>query len=145
MRMVRRWLMASMLLPLAAWGAEQADKADQAGPAMPSTDVGSIVQVMLALLVVLALILGMAWLLRRVGGFQRGGSGAIRMLGGLSMGQRERVVLVQVGETQILLGVAPGRVQTLHVLDKPVDVSGPHAGASFSQRLSQAIGRGSGQ
>ncbi|HKJ76808.1 MAG TPA: flagellar biosynthetic protein FliO, partial [Gammaproteobacteria bacterium] len=138
----RRWMAFPLLLPVVAWGAEQADKAEKASPAMPPADVGSIAQVMVALLVVLALILGMAWLLRRVGGIQRGGSGAIRVLGGMSMGQRERVVLVQVGETQLLLGVAPGRVQTLHVLDKPVDVSGPGAGESFSQRLSQALGRG---
>ena len=144
MTRLQRWLTAALFMPVLAWGAEQSEKAEKASPAMPSTDVGGVAQVMVALLVVLALIFGMAWLLRRVGGIQRGGAGAIRVLGGMSMGQRERVVLVQVGETQLLLGVAPGRVNTLHVFDKPVDVSGPNAGESFSQRLGQAL-RGGGR
>lgn len=139
---IQRWSVVPLLLPALVWGAEQTEKTQ---PVPEPMDVGSIAQVMLALLVVLALIIGMAWLLRRVGGIQRGGSGAIRVLGGMSMGQRERVVLVEVGETQLLLGVAPGRVQTLHVLDKPVEVNRSPSGESFSHRLSQALGRGAGQ
>jgi flagellar protein FliO/FliZ len=71
-------------------------------------------------LLVLALIAGIAWVLKRTGRFQMGAGGGLRILGGLSMGARERVVLLQVGETQLLVGVAPGRLQTLHVLEHPL-------------------------
>jgi flagellar protein FliO/FliZ len=77
-------------------------------------------QLTLAMLLVLGLILGIAWLLKRSGRFRMAAGGDLRIMGGLSMGTRERVVLLQVGETQLLVGVAPGRVQTLHVLDQPL-------------------------
>ena len=80
----------------------------------------SLWQLTLGMLLVLGLIMGIAWVLKRTGRFQLAAGGGLRILGGLSMGARERVVLLQVGETQLLVGVAPGRVQTLHVLDKPL-------------------------
>jgi flagellar protein FliO/FliZ len=43
--------------------------------------------------------------------------GEIAILSGVSLGPRERAVLLRVGNTRLLVGVAPGRVQTLHVLD----------------------------
>lgn len=83
--------------------------------------MASLWQLTLGMLLVLGLILGLAWLLKRSGRFQLAAGGGLRVLGGLSMGTRERVVLLQVGETQLLLGVAPGRVQTLHVLEQPLE------------------------
>lgn len=135
------WLIAAVwALPLQA--AETAARA-AAAPVEP-VGVGGLAQVLLALILVLGLIVGMAWLMRRMGGIGQGGSGAIRLLGGIPVGQRERVVLVQVGETQLLLGVAPGRVQTLHVLDKPVSVAPASSagGDSFAERLTAALKKG---
>lgn len=106
----------------------------------PVTGVGSV---FLALLLVVALIVGAAWLMRRMGGFQVGASGNLRVIGGLAMGARERVVLIQVGDTQLLVGVAPGRIQTLHVLDKPLP-SAPSApvSGSFADRLAGLLQQG---
>ena len=81
----------------------------------------SLWQLTLGMVAVLGLIMGIAWLLKRSGRFQMAAGGGLRILGGLSMGTRERVVLLQVGDTQLLVGVAPGRVQTLHILDKPLE------------------------
>lgn len=105
---------------------------------------GGMAQVVLGLLVVILMIVGIAWLARRFGNFQTTASGALRVIGGLSMGPRERVVLVQVGDRQLLLGVAPGRVSTLHVLDKPVPVAAsPAAGPdSFAARLAMILKQG---
>ena len=103
---------------------------------------GSMAQVALGLLFVLLLVIGVAWLLKRVGGFAVTGNGALKILGGLSMGARERVVLMQVGEKQILLGVSPGRIQTLHVLDKPINIDDKGTTApGFAERLSEAVAR----
>ena len=56
------------------------------------------------------------------------------------MGPRERVVLLQVGNAQLLLGVTPGRIQSLHVLDEPVSEYEINADASgFAGRLAAAI------
>ncbi|EQD42713.1 Flagellar biosynthesis protein, FliO, partial [mine drainage metagenome] len=42
--------------------------------------------------------------------------GALEILASMPLGAKERAVLVKVGDAQILLGVAPGQVNTLHVL-----------------------------
>jgi len=79
-------------------------------------------EVMLGLMAVVAAIVATAWIGRRVLRLQPGMDSRLRLVGGLSLGPRERIVLVQAGDTQLLVGVAPGRVQTLHVLDQPLAV-----------------------
>jgi len=46
--------------------------------------------------------------------------GNLRCIESIAVGMKERVVLVQAGEKQMLLGVAPGNVRTLHVFDQPL-------------------------
>ena len=88
--------------------------------AQPSAMTSGLLQVTLGLFVVLMVIAGAAWFARRFGHFNVAAKGNLRIIGGLQMGARERVVLMQVGEKQLLLGVAPGRIQTLHVLEEPI-------------------------
>ena len=103
----------------------------------------SLWQLTLGMLMVLALILGLAWVLKRTGRFQMAAGGGLRILGGLSMGARERVVLLQVGNTQLLVGVAPGRVQTLHVLEQPLPAAagGPQNTSGFSDQLGRFLNK----
>lgn len=136
----------AVLLLAGAWqipaaAAEVAKKAPTIADAAPAE---GILQVVMALVLVLLLIVGMGWLMRRVTAFSYGSGGVIRVLGGVPVGQRERAVLVQVGEQQLLLGVAPGRVQTLYVLPQPISVGGASTGAgeSFADRLSAVLKRG---
>src|SRR5665647_1396496 len=75
--------------------------------ASPVSD-GGMLQVMLGLGLVLAMIAGAAWLLRRFGGMARSSASAVKVIGGSAVGQRERVVLVEVGDTWLVVGVAPG-------------------------------------
>lgn len=105
--------------------------------------VGNLVQLTLGMLAVLLLLGGMAWLMRRSGRFTSGMHGALRILGGVSMGTRERIVLLQVGDQQLLVGVAPGRIQTLHVLDEPIAAEEQSAAEkpAFAQALDMALGR----
>jgi flagellar protein FliO/FliZ len=106
---------------------------------------GSVLQLLAGLAVVIGAIFGLAFLARRFGRFPTA-AGRLRVVGGLSLGARERVVLVQVGEQQLLLGVAPGRVQTLHVLAQPLPLAplAPAAsGEGFAERLA-ALMRGRG-
>lgn len=81
---------------------------------------GSLMQVTLSLLLVLGIVFAAAWATRRLRGFGRFGNSSLQVVTDLAVGAKERVVLVQVGKQQLLLGVAPGRVSTLHVLDEPV-------------------------
>ena len=100
----------------------------------------NIVQMIVGLILVLILVFAIAWLLRRVGGVSLTGGGALKVISGMSMGARERVVLLQVGEEQLLLGVSPGRVQTLHVLEKPIEVEQPAMSTSiFAGKLAEVL------
>ncbi len=101
---------------------------------------GNLVQTTLGLLVVLLLIGAAAWAFKRFGNIHVGAQGRMKIIGGISLGARERAVLLQVGEQQLVVGVSPGRVQTLHVLDKPVLVDEKPADTmSFSTRLQAAV------
>lgn len=82
--------------------------------------VGNYIQMFFGLLFIVALIMGMAWFMRRMGSMGGMAAGDLKVLGGLSVGQRERIVLVQAGDTQLLVGVAPGEIRTLHVMDEPI-------------------------
>lgn len=87
--------------------------------------IASLGQVTLALGLVLALIFVAAWLMRRLRGFGKTGTGALDVIADLPVGQKERAVLIRVGTQQVLIGVAPGRVSMLHVLDEPVAITPP--------------------
>lgn len=81
---------------------------------------GSLTQVTLSLLLVLGIVFAAAWLTRRLKGLGKFGNNGVQVITDVAVGTKERVVLVQVGKQQLLLGVAPGRVNTLHVLAEPV-------------------------
>ena len=77
----------------------------------------NVLQIMTYLILVIVIIVGSAWLFRRYGRVNSAANGDLKVIAGLSVGQRERVVLVAAGDVRLLLGVAPGQVQTLHVMD----------------------------
>ena len=99
-----------------------AHAASAAAAPAPASD-GGMLQVILGLGVVLAVIAGAAWLLRRFGGMPRGPGNAIKVIGGSSVGQRERVMLVEVADTWLVIGVAPGQVTALHSMPKGENVA----------------------
>ncbi len=111
-----------------------------AAAAMPA---GSILQAVAGLAAVLALVAVLAWLLKRFSGLRASGSGLIRVLGGAAVGQRERIVLVEIGGTWLLLGVAPGQVRALHTMPKTesagVPVAPQPADQGFAGRLRRML------
>lgn len=140
----RTLVLAGMLMSASVQAAGEADGASPATATDPMA-VSNLWQLTLGMIVVLGVMLGLAWLLKRTGKFQMAAGGNLKILGGLSMGTRERVVLLQVGETQLLIGVAPGRVQTLHVLDQPLEAQSQSAGGGFADQLGRMMGKGSTQ
>lgn len=119
----------------------------------PGLDAMAVARVVIGLLVVLLVILALGWTLRRMGAVTGSAAGQLRVLGGVSLGNRERAVLVQVGEEQLLIGVSPGRVCTLHKLPKPLEAAGSGPGArgggeapqGFAARLQQLMHQDAGR
>ncbi len=73
-----------------------------------------------ALLLVLGLIIGLAWLLKRMPGSGFRPADGLRVVASLTVGTKERVVVVDVNGEQLLLGVSPGGVRALHTLATPM-------------------------
>jgi flagellar protein FliO/FliZ len=87
-----------------------AQAAQAVSPADPG---GSLWQLFLGLALVLALVLGSLWVLKKLVTPRGEGAGLLRVIAGTAVGTRERVVIVEVGSTWLVLGVAPGRVSAL--------------------------------
>ncbi len=81
--------------------------------------LGYSLRVVLMLLIVLAAVVGMAWLLRRFTSGHNSAGDALKIVGGVAVGSKERVVLVELRDTWLVIGVAPGQVNMLYSLPKP--------------------------
>jgi flagellar protein FliO/FliZ len=75
-----------------------------------------LANVTLGLLAVLALIFALAWLYRRYGNYTPFNRADIQVLGGVSLGSREKAVLLEVEGTRLLVGVATGHISTLQTV-----------------------------
>ena len=117
-----------------------------ASPASIESNVPAtgFLQVVVALGLVLAAIAAFAWFLRRISPGAMGGRGWVRVVGGVMVGPKERVVLVEVGETWLLLGVAASSVNVLHTLPKPPQTTATESEAmpaGFAGALREAMVR----
>lgn len=80
---------------------------------MSESGTAAVAETLLWLGVIIGLILALAWAARRFSAFKPMTGHNMKVVGALPVGSRERVVIVQVGERQMLLGVAPGCVNYL--------------------------------
>ncbi|XKE45454.1 flagellar biosynthetic protein FliO [Halomonas organivorans] len=101
-----------------------------------------------ALALVLLVILGCNLLLKRLGGVNRGQGHRPRVVGSTALGGRERVVIVEVESTWLVLGVGGGQVSKLHELPAPADtqpVTDPApADDGFAGRFARALRENAG-
>jgi len=82
--------------------------------AAPAQDIGgSLFQLVFGLGVVIALLVATLWLLKRLSAPRGEAAGMMRVISGIAVGARERVVVVEVGGNWLVLGVAPGQVTAL--------------------------------
>jgi flagellar protein FliO/FliZ len=117
------------------------------GSAVPALGFGAVVQTVLGLALVIGVVFGCAWLARRLG-LQGGPKNAlVKTVGGASLGGKERVAVVEIGDTWLVLGAAPGNVRLLHTmpageLPAGAAAAAPHAPAlsgTFAQRFRDAL------
>lgn len=93
--------------------------------AAPDT-AGSVFTVLLSLGLILGGFVAVAWLARRYLHLPgMGAQGAVKVVGTTAVGARERVVVVEVDNTWLLLGVGGGNVRLLHTLPRPADSNSP--------------------
>ena len=144
---MKRFLWALLALPLSALAAEPSTATTvpaATAPMVTSGVAGQLTQLVFGLLLVLGVIFFLAWLLRRVQQAGPAGKGqVIELIGSRALSPRDRLLLVQVGNEQILLGLSPGTITALHVLKEPVEVpsTSEKATPEFAQHLLKILGK----
>ena len=133
------YVLPALLLPVLVTAQEKAAPVQEVTTA-PDTLV-TMLTLGAGLLAVLALIFGCAWIVRRMGGMTGGTTRAIKVVSVMPMGTRERIALIEVGGTQILVGVTPSTIRTLHVFDEPVVSAGEPVSGDFARKLQGMIGK----
>lgn len=135
-------MLARFAAAAALFCASTAHAADQ-----PPTSAGGMFQVLLGLVVVLGLMAGAAWLLKRMGVAGNVASNVARVVGGVNVGNRERVLVVEVADQWIVVGVAPGSVNALSTMprqEQPAAQQGTPMAGSFAAWLKQTIDKRNG-
>jgi len=122
----------SLLISGAAYAAEQ-----------PTTNMAvDMFKVLGGLIVVLAMMAGSAWLLKRLGVAKAAGGSTIKIVGGVSVGNRERVLVLEVADQWIVVGVSPGRVNSIATLprqERPIPEAIEPVSNNFAAWLKQTI------
>jgi flagellar protein FliO/FliZ len=110
-------MLLMLTLPFSVW-AETGKPSYVPPPSVITTE--NTLQMMGGLLLVLAIIGGMTWLLKRFSLISTATAGVVKIVAATGVGQRERVIVVEIDKTWLVLGVAPGRVNKLHTMNKPL-------------------------
>ncbi|WP_343844193.1 flagellar biosynthetic protein FliO [Bowmanella denitrificans] len=103
-------------------------------PLSSSVDYLSI---LLSLALVIGLVFMLGYLLRRFNVTQTG-SAQMKVVGSMALGTRERILVIQVGEEQHMLGVTPQNINHLARLQTNLDTPAP-SGESFKLKLGQLM------
>jgi len=109
-----------------------------AGPVNPGI---TLLKMTVAMVVVLGSIWGLSTLLKRFRVPSLQNKSGLNLISSYSVGQREKLIVVQVGDEQLLLGVTSSAISKLHVLPKPLDLSDSSGSHSFKETLNAAMNR----
>ena len=104
----------------------------------------NLFQVFIGLAAVIALFLVTAWLMRRFAQGPGVGGKHIQLLAAMNLGTREKLLLIEAGGQQLLLGVTSQQISTLHTFDEPAVITNEKpSGSEFSRKLQSLLKRSS--
>jgi flagellar protein FliO/FliZ len=110
------WLLPTLLL------AEQSSASKTATATIDPMSSAYLLKLTGGLIMVVVIIFVLAWLIKKMNLTPQSQSGLIKVVAGLNLGARERVVLLEVGGEQILVGLCAGRMNKLHTLKMPINI-----------------------
>lgn len=108
-------------------------------PAYAAAPELSLLTTIGSLLLVLALILAMAWLLKKMRLPVIGNQSGLSLIRQISVGTRERIVIVKVGDEQFLIGITPQSINLISRLDQPLNDEVQQESGQFARQLSQLL------
>ena len=139
----RRYSLTTIAGALLAIAAPGALSAAEIGSGTTVVGPNEIINTALSLLLIVGAIMGLAWLLNKLQGGRSHNGGLINVVASHALGAKERLVVVDVGGRQIVVGVTASQISTLHVLDEPLDVGVSSVErVNFSDRLKKVIKAG---
>ncbi|KVE09312.1 flagellar biosynthetic protein FliO [Burkholderia anthina] len=112
------------------------------GSAVPSLGIGAVLQTLVGLAAVIGLVFACAWLARRFGFQPVRRGGPLKVVSSVGLGAKESATIVEIGDTWLVLGVAPGNVRLLHTLPagSVTTVAGPAASDASAGGASPGAG-----
>ncbi len=100
---------------------------------------------LLKMSVALTLVLGILWfcsrILKKFHAPNLQAKSGLKLVSTYNLGQREKLLVMQVGDEQLLLGVTSASISTLHVLPTPLDLPTSDTAVSFKKTLRAAMNR----
>ena len=102
-------------------------------------EASDYLQMILGLMLIVAFIFAISWLIKRVGGLNPNSSNDLKVVAGLSVGQREKIIVVQVVNEQLLVGVTQSNIQLLSKLDTPLEVTNSVTLSNFQEKFQSAV------
>ena len=135
---MRLWLLTLSLFSGALWAEEVEKNIPQVDP----LSSGYLIKLTLGLVAIVLLIFGLAWLMKKMQLTQFSQNGLIQIVSAISVGQRDRIALIQVGDEQLLVGLTPGSIKKLHTLKTRVEVpvsQAMAAGSAFGDKFKQLL------
>ena len=115
-------------------------------PAPSGSGIGNLLQVLGALIFIIMLMLGLAWFLKNHGPKSLMGRVPVKVVGGVSLGGRERVLVIEVADQWLVIGATPNQITTLATLPRqPTPEDEPVPGKQFSIWLKQIMEKRNGQ
>jgi flagellar protein FliO/FliZ len=112
-----------------------------AGAPVSPLSAGSLAQLTLSLLLIVGLIFAISWLLKRFRIAVPNARGDMAVVDQVAVGPRERVVLVRVGDSQVLVGVGASGIVALTPLAAPIALKPSVPAAVFADRLRELMKR----
>jgi len=105
--------------------------------ATPGIPLATMLQTVAGLALILGLFVGAAWIARRLapGGLVRRDGATLRIVDMLPLSPRERILVIEVEDTWLVVAVGPGQMRTLHTMPKgSLPTATPH-GPAFGHWL----------
>lgn len=106
----------------------------------PAIETPEILSLGVSMLIVIGVVVALGWLYSRMRFNGGAGGNVINIVASRGLGPKERLLLVEVGDKQLLVGMTSASVQTLHTFDRPLaaeEVINEEPG--FADRLRTAL------
>ncbi|WP_082889305.1 flagellar biosynthetic protein FliO [Methylovorus sp. MM2] len=124
-----------------------------ADAAMPSPTTSAF-KMVFGLIIVLGIMAAIAWIFKRMMPMAQGQSSVAKVIGGVSVGTRERVVVIQIADRWVVVGVAPGSVNAIANIEpgafaiediEVTDTTHPLSTHPFAKWLKKSIEKSDGK